>query len=514
MDFDCARGRTLDQCVEELSRVRFAGDWWIKVVDAASRQFALAESRGGVTAVQFGHVGEPMSNGHVYPMPMVSIYLDRNADRFTVRHVGDALRGCCEPLQLNETWIDKHTTVPQTASASSSSTNIATRYELQMSPAPQRNAPSRQPEWSGAAMVIGDNPVARQLEARLRNAGVNVTRVAASEDPHALASKLAELSQTQLVKHLFIATPCDADAAISLDEHRWLVRRNKGIMGIFWLCQRWLNQVIAAGCTDESSLVAISSQGGDFGFSGNMHSAEGGGVGGLLKSILIEGWMQGIRTMPIKVIDTAPQQSPAEIVDCVWRELAVPSYDLEVSYLRGIRHVIRAVPRPIGSVSRTSASRPVPHGGTWVCTGGARGITAFVTEELAKRYGLKLHLLGTAPAPQIDPAWRDLDEDGTRRLKASVMTSAREAGLNPIKTWQNTEKALEIDATLRRFASLGIEAHYHCCDVANRAELRRTLENVRRISGPIQGVLHGAGVGKDARFDRKQAEKVDQCIAA
>ncbi len=94
------------------------------------------------------------------------------------------------------------------------------------------------------------------------------------------------------------------------------------------------------------------------------------------------------------------------------------------------------------------------------------------------------------------------------------MTSAREAGLNPIKTWQNTEKALEIDATLRRFASLGIEAHYHCCDVANRADLRRTLENVRRISGPIQGVLHGAGVGKDARFDRKQAEKVDQCIAA
>ncbi len=68
-------GRTLDQCVEELSRVRFAGDWWIKVVDAASRQFALAESRGGVTAVQFGHVGEPMSNGHVHPMPMSPSHL-------------------------------------------------------------------------------------------------------------------------------------------------------------------------------------------------------------------------------------------------------------------------------------------------------------------------------------------------------------------------------------------------------------------------------------------------------
>ncbi len=50
--------------------------------------------------------------------------------------------------------------------------------------------------------------------------------------------------------------------------------------------------------------------------------------------------------------------------------------------------------------------------------------------------------------------------------------------------------------------------------MADRVQLRRALENVRRMSGPIEGVLHGAGVGKDARFDRKQAEKVDQCISA
>ena len=57
---------------------------------------------------------------------------------------------------------------------------------------------------------------------------------------------------------------------------------------------------------------------------------------GLLKSILIEGWMQGIRTLPIKVIDTSVHQPADEVVDCVWRELAVPSYDLEVAYLHGV----------------------------------------------------------------------------------------------------------------------------------------------------------------------------------
>ena len=171
--------------------------------------------------------------------------------------------------------------------------------------------------------------------------------------------------------------------------------------------------------------------------------------------------------------------------------------------------MVRAIPQAV-----VASRKPMPRGGTWVCTGGARGITAFVAEELAKRFELKLHLLGTAPVPDFDPAWRDLDEAGTRRLKAQVMTRARDAGQNPVKSWQNTEKALEIDATLRRFSQLGIDAHYHCCDVADRQQVNATLDEVRRISGPIEGVLHGAGVGKDARFDRKQADKVHQCIAA
>ncbi len=94
------------------------------------------------------------------------------------------------------------------------------------------------------------------------------------------------------------------------------------------------------------------------------------------------------------------------------------------------------------------------------------------------------------------------------------MTSARAAGGNPVKAWQDTEKALEIDATLARLAQAGIEAYYHCCNCSDRAAVTATLAKVRAVSGPIRGVLHGAGVGKDSRFDRKQPDKVEQCIAA
>jgi NAD(P)-dependent dehydrogenase (short-subunit alcohol dehydrogenase family) len=130
------------------------------------------------------------------------------------------------------------------------------------------------------------------------------------------------------------------------------------------------------------------------------------------------------------------------------------------------------------------------------------------------RYGLTLHLLGTSPAPDFDPAWRHLDAEGMRQLKLQVMTDARKIGVNPVKHWQNTEKQLEIDATLERLRALGVQAFYYSCDVADRSQLAGVLAKVRQHSGPINGVLHGAGVGRDSRFDRKQPEKVEQCIGA
>lgn len=117
-----------------------------------------------------------------------------------------------------------------------------------------------------------------------------------------------------------------------------------------------------------------------------------------------------------------------------------------------------------------------------MCTGGARGITALVAERLAERYyGITLHLLGTAPAPNLEASWRDLDSEGLRQLKLQVMTDARKLGVNPVKHWQDTEKQMEIDATLRRLHSLGITAYYHSCDVANRPQLAEVINQVRDV---------------------------------
>ncbi len=93
------------------------------------------------------------------------------------------------------------------------------------------------------------------------------------------------------------------------------------------------------------------------------------------------------------MIDTCCQDSPAQIANSIWHELSISSFDVEVAYCQGERHVVRAIARPLDDTPSTAARWPLTHGGTWVCTGGARGITAYVVEKLGLKYGLKLHLI-------------------------------------------------------------------------------------------------------------------------
>ena len=205
-----------------------------------------------------------------------------------------------------------------------------------------------------------------------------------------------------------------------------------------------------------------------------------------------------------------------------WRELASDNLAYEVAYVGSRRLVSYAVERNVGPTAdapatgmpATRAGSAVRHGSTWVVTGGARGITAAAAMELGCRFGLKLHLIGTTPLAEVDPAWRELTAEGLQKLKASVMIAARKAGKPTAQAWQRVEKDLEIDRTLRGFAAAGVAVTYHACDVSDRAAMADTLERIRQADGPISGILHGAGVERSCRFERKQRDVVLQTIRA
>jgi malonyl CoA-acyl carrier protein transacylase len=381
---------------------------------------------------------------------------------------------------------------------------VTGRYVVRVEPAPRRAGLPDQPRLRGGVVVLGGAPLAAALRERCAAQGVPVHALPSSPDESATVAAFDAIWKAGPVPHLVLATARDADPGLPAD---WSDRRARGVTAPFWLAQRWLARVREADLADDASLTAVVAMGGAFGSAGGAIAVESGGLSGLLKAISIETWVAGLRGLAVRVLDAPAHERPDRLAELVLLEMAAPSHELEVAWSGQERGVVRVVPEPVAPVT-DRGPRP---GGTWVCTGGARGITARIARELGERYGLRLHLLGHSPTPELPEAWRGRERHA---LRLEVMADAHARGRNAVREWQAVEKALEIDATLRELAGAGIVARYHCCDVGDAAAVRRTLEVVRRLDGPIEGVVHGAGYGRDARFEDKRPERVERCLAA
>ena len=166
-----------------------------------------------------------------------------------------------------------------------------------------------------------------------------------------------------------------------------------------------------------------------------------------------------------------------------------------------------------GSPCEELPNGPRIEGGTWIVTGGARGITAASALELGRRFGVKLHLLGKSPAPRPDAAWRNCTDEEFKSLKAAIVREAIEAGRSPAAEWDRVRKDREIEQSLEKFRAAGVKATYHECDVADSARLAAVLDAVRAADGPIEGIVHGAGYAKQFRFGTAPADSVRRVMA-
>ena len=111
---------------------------------------------------------------------------------------------------------------------------------------------------------------------------------------------------------------------------------------------------------------------------------------------------------------TRPDDEPVDLLaENIVRELAAGTIDYEVAFVGGARRLQNAV----AETAELKPDAEIRRGGVWVVSGGARGITAACALELGRRFGLKLHLLGTSPLSPIDPAWRDLSEKASRNSR-------------------------------------------------------------------------------------------------
>ena len=440
-------------------------------------------------------------------------------------NVAEGVKTFDDPLLRDPTALaadSPHLVNPTTIDAPNRGTH---RFVMRMRSAPRLDGMPTDPSFHGPGLVIGSNAIAKAIIARFKESGLPVHQIKTKKPIEDIDAILDEVWKNGLSRHVFITTPHDKDASWrTTDTDAWTGRRDQALSVPYRVCQRWMQQSIDDDVMGQSSLVSVVCGNGNFGFDWQVDpksgSSESGGIAGLTKAMLIESWMRGFRDTPMLVVDAIGDRSPDDVVDGIWQELAVPSYEEEVALAGEDRLATCARYLPIdddGSDQRTAnqiTANQITVGGTWIVAGGGRGITAMTAMELAKRHGLKLHMLGMAEADSIDPETRSAAKTDRAALRRRTMARIQSQGENPVKHWRNYEKAIEIDQTLDECLRLGIEATYHSVDVSDALAVANLVDQIRQVDGPIHGVIQGAGSGQDARFDRKRPEKVQQCLQA
>lgn len=136
----------------------------------------------------------------------------------------------------------------------------------------------------------------------------------------------------------------------------------------------------------------------------------------------------------------------------------------------------------------TAPTFPLRTGGVYLITGGLGGIGLTLAELLAS-WGAKLALVGRTPLPAFEH-WA---------------------------TWLATHPAADpISHKIRQLQALtekGAEVALYAADVADADAMQAVLADLHTRFGPVQGVIHSAGVGGDQLIAQTTHEKLAQVLA-
>ncbi len=231
-----------------------------------------------------------------------------------------------------------------------------------------------------------------------------------------------------------------------------------------------------------------------------------GGLTGFYKGLRRE-----LHESRVRIVDVGPQGAGPDVtslckmvVDNVESDCA--SY--EIAYSGPKRRAIRMDVLDRGSTVPVQLPK-APH---FLITGGARGITAEITIALARRHGGRFSLLGTQDLPEGSETWAILDEEQLQarrqeihqKLKTSmarVTPALVEAELNRLA------KVAEIQRTLREVRAAGAQVGYFPCDVRDAGALERVFAEAREVHGPVDVLVHAAGVERSHRLKQKPLEE-------
>lgn len=419
--------------------------------------------------------------------------VQQHMERFTQARSLEAILSALTSLTPSASAAPSSTPVAQPPSPTAVTAEPATvpRYVMRSRGAP---LPPRRVRLTGTALIIAaPAEIDDALVARLRVEGLHPVVIADTEGTSLTAAVKAARNAhgpIHAVLHLSgLATDRGSGAA------DWDRDREQHLQSMLHLAQA-LGEDMA-----HIRLLAASRLGGSFGRDSVGDGAlMAGGLNGMLNCLRHEYPAAMLRAVDFN------GQTDSEIVAALCDELLCDDTAPETGYIGRERMASVVLEQAV-----TPSDPPLTTTANWVvlATGGARGITAELLEEMAVP-GMHMVLLGRSAEPGAEPAALQ-SMKGTAALRGHLLAEAKASGtlLKPVEIDRRIariEADREIRHNLARLRAAGCTVTYLACDVRDEAALSGVINDLYAQHGRIDAVMHGAGIIEDKLITDKQPD--------
>ena len=210
---------------------------------------------------------------------------------------------------------------------------------------------------------------------------------------------------------------------------------------------------------------------------------------GAIKVISLEYPNIDCKSIDIDLFSLEPgSKSQARVIDLLLAESMVESHDRVIALRGNYRWVQIFKPFPLETGE--NVGQRLREKGVYLITGGLGGIGFTLAGDLATRLKARLILTGRSPFPTREE-WEEIlnrpgDEDHVKRI------------IMKIREWEE----------------MGAEVMVVSADVANLEEMRTAVARAEERFGPVNGVIHTAGVPDGALIQRRTPDITVRVLAA
>jgi len=339
-----------------------------------------------------------------------------------------------------------------------------------------------------ARYVLRQRLIPHTLASGLRFEGL---RFLITQDGHGIAEQVARRledlgAHTKIVK--FSPEIEQAAELTTIDGliHLWSLHPDNQVEDV----KRFFVAARTAVMSKARHLLVLTGLGGHFGLPNQDHR-KGGGLAGMIKSVSRE-----YDALRAHWLDVDPAEGNDVLAGYIEAELRAADIRPEVAWRQGQRYIRDVVHDRLSA--EQLAGLPLDQHSVVLLTGGARGITALVAMELARRYQCQLELVGRSPLPAREESAVTLGILDPKQLRMALLNEDRSRKPAEIERMvQRTLAEREFRRTLAEVHAAGGRVNYTALDVRDADAFRDFIETIYVRHGRVDGVIHGAGVVED-----------------